>query len=186
MVFYIRPVRYQNCCCVLQAVNKLAEVMARKDPSRDKGKKVSQSEMRKKEKECRKLQQELQLEKEKFNKTVTKLQQTLSEAQATIYDVEKEKNRLQMELVSQESEIEALQTSRALNSSDASSVHSGNELDGSGDELLDARLEGWVSVPNKQNIKRHGWKKQYVVVSSKKVPWVPSRSGIDIADNSAP
>ena len=143
--------------------------MARKDPSRDKGKKVSQSEMRKKEKECRKLQQELQLEKEKFNKTVTKLQQTLSEAQATIYDVEKEKNRLQMELDSQESEIEALQTSRALNSSDASSVHSGNELDGSGDELLDARLEGWVSVPNKQNIKRHGWKKQYVVVSSKKV-----------------
>jgi len=24
-------------------------------------------------------------------------------------------------------------------------------------------------VPNKQNIRRHGWKKQYIVVSSKKI-----------------
>ena len=143
--------------------------MARKDPSKDKGKKVSQSEMRKKEKECRKLQQELQLEREKFNQTVTKLGQQFSEAQATIYDMEKENNRLKMELDSQESEMEALQTKRMLNSSETLSIQSGNDLDGSGDELLDVRLEGWLSLPNKQNIKKHGWKKQYVVVSSKKV-----------------
>lgn len=30
-------------------------------------------------------------------------------------------------------------------------------------------MEGWLAVPNKQNIKKYGWKKQYVVVSSKKV-----------------
>ena len=33
----------------------------------------------------------------------------------------------------------------------------------------ESRLEGWLSLPNKQNIKRHGWKRQYVVVSSRKI-----------------
>lgn len=41
-------------------MNKLAEVMNRKEFSqKDKGKKISQTEFKKKEKECRKLQQEL-------------------------------------------------------------------------------------------------------------------------------
>ena len=44
---------------VFQAVNKLAEIMNRKDFSTKQGKKVHASELRKKEKECRKLQQEL-------------------------------------------------------------------------------------------------------------------------------
>lgn len=35
--------------------------------------------------------------------------------------------------------------------------------------VTDNRLEGWLSVPNKQNIKRHGWRRQYVVVSSRKI-----------------
>ena len=44
----------------LQAVNKLAEIMARKDMSKDKKKeKVSSADMKKKDKEYRKLQQEL-------------------------------------------------------------------------------------------------------------------------------
>lgn len=43
-----------------QAVNKLAEIMNRKDINNTaKGKKVSSTDLRKKEKECRKLQQEL-------------------------------------------------------------------------------------------------------------------------------
>ncbi|XP_045903273.1 rho-associated protein kinase 1-like [Micropterus dolomieu] len=33
----------------------------------------------------------------------------------------------------------------------------------------ESRLEGWLSIPNRANIKRYGWKKQYVVVSSKKI-----------------
>lgn len=40
----------------------------------------------------------------------------------------------------------------------------------------ESRLEGWLSVPNKQNIRRHGWKKQYVVVSSKKIFFYNSES----------
>lgn len=43
-----------------QAVNKLAEIMNRKDLTTSKGKsKTSSADVRKKEKECRKLQQEL-------------------------------------------------------------------------------------------------------------------------------
>lgn len=33
----------------------------------------------------------------------------------------------------------------------------------------EAILEGCLNVPFKQNIRRHGWKKQYVVVSSRKI-----------------
>ena len=49
------------------------------------------------------------------------------------------RTRLQMELDSKESDIELLMSKNALNSSDTTSVHSGNDLDagaGSGDELL--------------------------------------------------
>lgn len=41
---------------------------------------------------------------------------------------------------------------------------------------VDYRLEGWLSTPNKQNIRKHGWKKQYVVVSSKKIIFYNSES----------
>ena len=30
-------------------------------------------------------------------------------------------------------------------------------------------MEGWLAVPNRNNIKKYGWRKQYVVVSSRKV-----------------
>jgi hypothetical protein len=42
--------------------------------------------------------------------------------------------------------------------------------------FAESRLEGWLSVPNKQNIRRHGWKRQYVVVSSKKIIFYNSES----------
>lgn len=37
------------------------------------------------------------------------------------------------------------------------------------EDCQDNIFEGYLSVPNKQNIKRHGWKKQYVVVSTKRI-----------------
>ena len=33
----------------------------------------------------------------------------------------------------------------------------------------EASLEGWLQTPSKQNIRRHGWKKLYVVVSKRKI-----------------
>lgn len=81
------------------------------------------------------------------------------------------KLRLQMELDSKDSEIETLQMKIASLNSETASVSS-VENDGEDSVLSEhgtMRLEGWLNVPNKQNIKRHGWKKQYVVVSSKKI-----------------
>ncbi|XP_021949296.1 rho-associated protein kinase 2 isoform X1 [Folsomia candida] len=145
----------------MQAVNKLAEIMNRKDLNQS-SKKGQSGDLRKKERECRKLQQELIQEKEKFNQMTLKWQKDLQDLQASINEEHQIKLKLQMEMDSKESEIEAL--SRKL--CETASVSS-NEGDGFvGDET---RLEGWISLPSKQNIRRHGWRKQYVVVSSRKI-----------------
>lgn len=76
-----------------------------------------------------------------------------------------------MELDSKDSEIETLQMKLTCINSETASVSS-VENDGEDSVLSEhsaMRLEGWLNIPNKQNIKRHGWKKQYVVVSSKKI-----------------
>merc|ERR1719495_1815199 len=68
-----------------QAINKLAEMMMRKDLQPKPGsKKVSVDELRKKEKECRRLKHELTTEKEKFNHMVAKNQSALQNLQATL------------------------------------------------------------------------------------------------------
>jgi predicted phage tail protein len=145
----------------MQAVNKLAEIMNRKDVNTT-SKKSQSGDLRKKERECRKLQQELIQEKEKFNQMTLKWQKDIQDLQASISEEHQIKLKLQMELDSKESEIEAL-TRKLCETASVSS----NEGDGLvGDE---SRLEGWVSLPSKQNIRRHGWRKQYVVVSSRKI-----------------
>jgi hypothetical protein len=62
----------------MQAVNKLAEIMNRRDmnpigrnPKKNAG---GGADLRRKEKECRKLQQELAQEREKYNQVVAKSQ----------------------------------------------------------------------------------------------------------------
>uniref|UniRef100_A0AAQ4RPU7 Rho-associated protein kinase 1 n=1 Tax=Gasterosteus aculeatus aculeatus TaxID=481459 RepID=A0AAQ4RPU7_GASAC len=149
-----------------QAVNKLAEIMNRKDMKLDQKKKGSTADLRKKEKENRKLQLELNQEKEKFNHMAIKYQKELSEMQAQLSEESTYRNELQMQLDSKESDIEQLR--EKLNDlqlrMDTSSVTSLQT-----DETDESRLEGWLSIPNRANIKRYGWRKQYVVVSSKKI-----------------
>ncbi|XP_059915286.1 rho-associated protein kinase 1 isoform X1 [Gadus macrocephalus] len=153
-----------------QAVNKLAEILNRKDMKLDHKKKGSTADLRKKEKENRKLQLDLNQEKEKFNHMAIKNQKELSEMQAQLVEESAYRNELQMQLDSKESDIEQLR--EKLNDLqlrvDSSSVTSllADETDGN---LAESRLEGWLSIPNRTNIKRYGWKKQYVVVSSKKI-----------------
>ena len=65
-----------------QAVNKLAEILNRKDMKLDQKKKGSTADLRKKEKENRKLQLDLNQEKEKFNHMAIKYQKELGEMQA--------------------------------------------------------------------------------------------------------
>ena len=49
------------------------------------------------------------------------------------------------------------------------------------DNIAESRLEGWLSVPSK-NIKRYGWRKQYVVVSRRKILFYNSENHKQNAD----
>ncbi|XP_024935598.1 rho-associated protein kinase 2 isoform X2 [Cephus cinctus] len=163
-----------------QAVNKLEEIMNSKDFTSvgKTKKKVSAADLRKKEKDCRRLQQELTQEREKYGQLAAKWQKDLQDLQAQLVEENSSKLKLQMELDSKDSEIETLQMKIASINSETASVSS-VENDGEDSGLSEhgaMRLEGWLNVPNKQNIKRHGWKKQYVVVSSKKIIFYNSES----------
>ena len=72
----------------VQAINKLAEIVHRKDNLTRKDKKAeskaSSAELRKREKENRKLQLELNTEKEKFNQMVSKTQKDLQDLQVIL------------------------------------------------------------------------------------------------------
>ncbi|KAL7880883.1 hypothetical protein SRHO_G00031370 [Serrasalmus rhombeus] len=91
-----------------QAVNKLAEIMNRKDMKLDRKNRGSTTDLRKKEKENRKLQLELNQEKEKFNHMAIKYQKELGEMQAQLVEESTYRNELQMQLDSKESDIEQL------------------------------------------------------------------------------
>uniref|UniRef100_A0AAR2KQP5 non-specific serine/threonine protein kinase n=1 Tax=Pygocentrus nattereri TaxID=42514 RepID=A0AAR2KQP5_PYGNA len=139
----------------IQAVNKLAEIMNKKElvPS---GRRGDDIELRRREKENRKLQLELRSEKEKLNSTIIKYQKEINEMQAD----SQVRLELQMALDSKDSDIERLRsqlTSLSIHSLDTTSISS-----------TDSSLEGWLSVPSK-NTKRFGWDKKYVVMSSKKI-----------------
>lgn len=145
-----------------QAVNKLAEIMNRKDtviPGKTKTKVSSAADLRKKEKESRRLQQELTQERDKYSELLLRFQDIQSQLNDEIHA----RTRLQMEIDCKATEIEHLQMK--LNET-ASLSSADNDTE---DNNLDSVFEGWLSIPNKQNIRRHGWKKQYVVVSSRKI-----------------
>lgn len=153
----------------IQAVNKLAEVMNRRETVRV-GHRGPDTEVHRKEKENRKLQLELRAEKEKLNSTIIKYQRELDEMQAVIAEENQVRLELQMTLDSKDSDIEQLRcqlTSLSVHSLDSTSISSGNDMD-MGEGYPDSRLEGWISLPTK-NTKRFGWDKKYVVVSSKKI-----------------
>ncbi|KAM4600721.1 rho-associated protein kinase 2-like [Polymixia lowei] len=158
----------------IQAINKLAEIMNRRETIRG-GHRGNDTEVRRKEKENRKLQLELRSEKEKLNSTIIKYQRELTEMQALIADESQVRLELQMALDSKDSDIEQLRcqlTSLSIHSLDSTSISSGNDLDAD-DGFPDTRLEGWLSLP----VKRFGWDKKYVVVSSKKILFY--NSGLD-------
>ncbi|XP_016999691.1 rho-associated protein kinase 1 isoform X2 [Drosophila takahashii] len=143
------------------AVNKLAEVMNRRDSDlpKQKSKARSTAELRKKEKEMRRLQQELSQERDKFNQLLLKhqdLQQLCAEEQQV-------KQKMVMEIDCKATEIEHLQ-------SKLNETASLSSADNDPEDSQDSVFEGWLSVPNKQNRRRgHGWKRQYVIVSSRKI-----------------
>uniref|UniRef100_A0A8C6V0J5 Rho-associated protein kinase n=1 Tax=Neogobius melanostomus TaxID=47308 RepID=A0A8C6V0J5_9GOBI len=154
-----------------QAVNKLAEIMNRKEVRGGGSRRGNDTDMRRKEKENRKLQLELRSEKEKLNSTIIKYQREINEMQAQLADESQNRIELQMALDSKDSDIEQLRNllqSLSVQSMDSTSISSGPEFD-TDDAYAESRLEGWLSLPVRNNTKKFGWEKKYVVVSSKKI-----------------
>ncbi|XP_048830372.1 rho-associated protein kinase 2 [Brienomyrus brachyistius] len=154
-----------------QAVNKLAEIMNRKEVRGGGSRRGNDTDMRRKDKENRKLQLELRSEKEKLNSTIIKYQREINDMQAQIAEESQVRIELQMALDSKDSDIEQLRnllTSLNVHSLDSASMSSGPDFDGD-DSYPETRLEGWLSLPLRNNTKKFGWEKKYVVVSSKKI-----------------
>lgn len=150
-----------------QAVNKLAEIMNRKDNVITSGKtqKIktnSAADLRKKEKESRRLQLELSQERDKYDQLFIKYEETMGQLSNEKQAIKK----LQMEIDCKATEIEHLQMKLNETASLSSADNDAEEISVNNQESV---FEGWLSVPNKQNIRRHGWKKQFVVVSSKRI-----------------
>lgn len=139
------------------AVNKLAEIMNRREnmTSNNKKQKSNSAELRKKEKEARRLQLELTQERDKYNLLLLKVQ----DLQSQLNEESHAKTKLQMEIECKATEIEHLQAALASSTKGTDSM----------EDNIDFVFEGWLSIPNKQNIRRYGWKKQFVVVSTKRI-----------------
>ncbi|XP_022048667.1 rho-associated protein kinase 2 [Acanthochromis polyacanthus] len=159
-----------------QAVNKLEEICMKKPPEVRGGggggsRRGNDTDMRRKEKENRKLQLELRSEKEKLNSSIIKYQREINEMQAQLAEESQMRIELQMALDSKDSDIEQLRNllqSLSVQSMDSASISSGPEFDAD-DAYTETRLEGWLSLPVRNNTKKFGWEKKYVVVSSKKI-----------------
>uniref|UniRef100_A0A8C2IGB5 Rho-associated protein kinase 2 n=1 Tax=Cyprinus carpio TaxID=7962 RepID=A0A8C2IGB5_CYPCA len=154
-----------------QAVNKLAEIMNRKEVRGGGSRRGNDTDVRRKEKENRKLQLELRSEKEKLNSTIIKYQREINDMQAQLADESQVRIELQMALDSKDSDIEQLRSllnSLNIQSLDSASMSSGPDMD-TDESLSESRLEGWLSLPVRNNTKRFGWERKYVVVSSKKI-----------------
>uniref|UniRef100_A0A9J7Y0U4 Rho-associated protein kinase 2 n=1 Tax=Cyprinus carpio carpio TaxID=630221 RepID=A0A9J7Y0U4_CYPCA len=132
-----------------QAVNKLAEIMNRKEVRGGGSRRGNDTDVRRKEKENRKLQLELRSEREKLNSSIIKYQREINDMQAQLADESQVRVELQMALDSKDSDIEQLRSllnSLNVQSLDSASMSSGPDMD------TDESLPG-----------------TYVVVSSKKI-----------------
>ncbi|XP_030627753.1 rho-associated protein kinase 2 [Chanos chanos] len=167
-----------------QAVNKLAEIMNRREVRGGGSRRGNDTDVRRKEKENRRLQLELRSEKEKLNSTIIKYQKEINEMQAQLADESQVRIELQMALDSKDSDIEQLRgllNSLNVHSLDSTSIGSGPDFD-SDDPHLETRLEGWLSLPVRNNTKRFGWEKKYVVVSSKKILFYNSEQDKELSN----
>uniref|UniRef100_A0A8B9QSA7 non-specific serine/threonine protein kinase n=1 Tax=Anas platyrhynchos TaxID=8839 RepID=A0A8B9QSA7_ANAPL len=138
-------------------------------------KRGADTDVRRKEKENRKLHMELKSEREKLTQMMIKYQKEINEMQAQIAEESQIRIELQMTLDSKDSDIEQLR-------SQLQSLHIGLDNSsigsGPGDTETDDGFPGmlflliflcWLSLPVRNNTKKFGWVKKYVIVSSKKI-----------------
>ncbi|KHJ44100.1 phorbol esters/diacylglycerol binding domain protein [Trichuris suis] len=154
------------------AIDKLTEVMQMKSTSA--GKKGSRAdELKRKDREFKKLQQDLQQEKRKYDVMVTRFQKEISDLQASLYEEGQSKLRMMLELECKEEELELVQQKLHTLLSETCSVDSasmaGDAVDFSNGDSLEHRLESSVWIPHKVSAKKKGWKKHYAVLFNRKI-----------------
>ncbi|KRZ72834.1 Rho-associated protein kinase 2 [Trichinella papuae] len=151
------------------AIDKLTEVMQKKSTQNKKGYRAD--ELKRKDKEFKKLQQDVQQEKRKYDEMVAMYQKEMSDLQATLYEEGQAKERLLVELECKEEELELLQQKLHTLLSETCSVDSASLADvvdfNNGEN--DARLESGVWIPDRVTTKKKGWKKHFALLSSRKI-----------------
>lgn len=114
---------------------------------------------------------------------LARLDKEISELRAMLHDENQAKFALQMMVDSKDSEIEQLHSRlKQLDALVNSDLGKQLSLNTPQEDIENMRLEGYLSIPNKQNIKKHGWRKQYVVVSSRKIIFYNSEADKAKAD----
>lgn len=114
---------------------------------------------------------------------LARLDKEISELRAMLHDENQAQLALQMMVDSKDSEIEQLHS--RLEQMDVlvkSDLGKQLTMNTTQEDIETMRLEGYLSIPNKQNIKKHGWRKQYVVVSSRKIIFYNSEADKAKAD----
>ncbi|KRX96659.1 Rho-associated protein kinase 1 [Trichinella pseudospiralis] len=153
------------------AIDKLTEVMQKKSTQNKKGYRAD--ELKRKDKEFKKLQQDVQQEKRKYDEMVAMYQKEMSDLQATLYEEGQAKERLLVELECKEEELELLQQKLHTLLSETCSVDSASLADvvdfNNGDSCTDPRLESGVWIPDRVTTKKKGWKKHFALLSSRKI-----------------
>lgn len=147
----------------------------------------SAMEAKRLEKEKKNLQQQLDKEKNSYTKMHKQLNQEIQQLKEDLekkeIEISKYKSLANSSVNHGVGMVSSLVTSTALNLSHlpaspmSSSVNlssyshssSNNHLDEMQENDSPNRLENWLSIPNKRNIKKYGWKKLYVVCYKKKL-----------------
>lgn len=153
-----------------QAVNKLAEIVQRKDMT-SRGK-PNNSNTVKRGKDYKKLEFELKAEQQKYTHAISKHQNEVYELRNKNDTIAEQARRFEMDLDARDMNIEQLNEKvngleKQIKVLQTLVPNSEGNLQTINSSIF--KLEGWLSIPEKRNKKRIEWKKQYVVVSAKKI-----------------
>jgi hypothetical protein len=169
----------------LKAVKKLFQVYQEKKPKNSSGK--NEIEVKRLEKEKKSLQQELTKERDNYSKLHKQLNQEIQQLKEELdkrdQEIMKYKSLLNNSIGHGVGMVNSLIASTTMNLSHPASPMSSSvnlssysltsSVNPNLDCTLDAdnldTLENWLSIPNKRNIKKYGWKKLYVVLRKGKI-----------------
>jgi len=155
-----------------QAVSKLTEILARKPeiggPAKGGNRRIQKLE--KMEKNYKKLEFELDAEKKKHHTAITKHQSEHYELSCKLEELMEQAKKYELDLDSRDMNIEQLQEKNSGLEKQMKMLQALVPDSGPGPEIPSMfKLEGWLSIPERKGKKKIDWKRQYVVVSARKI-----------------